>query len=891
MTRFRPIVPIRQAVSSAALASILALTVSSSALAQCAGDNSPVFPVPETRGIVTLWPGNIRPVLPDRQLPASRDSSSYLSTSIPGLNSGHELFSDIDIVNDFAYVSYNAGFQIWDIGGSAAEEPVRVQVKDGWNRDFETFPNAGEADTFVEAIAAHPEGNDVLITVSGRSTVGPSFWRHSSNGTLSRIGQDETRESRDVAMADIGGAIFSFSATSTEGVTVYQAATGQFLGSMGGSVSAQRYVEVLNRGGKLWVVASSGSFAPMKIWEWTPGAAFPAPSQAIERFSGEALGFGVRDVAIFEQGGTAYLAMVYQQTIKIFNVDSCLDANGCASLGNAVWNFSIPGPTPNEQFLTFSRANTTIPFLYYGYLSNSSSGPKKEQLFNLENLGGSNLITEITAGGGTFTDVCGNTVDYWGYYYDENETGYRNFSPRAGVFNGNYFYRVSRAAFDVHTIDAIPSTTPVISTTVTSSPPHWMSTPGFQHPITLSATEQNCSGTNWSWFDDDSLSTVNGSGSSATLTADLCGAGSSCPDRQLEAWASKSECAGSPVLIVNRAAITVQDPRVRINSLSRQPSSAEVPIGTVLGFSADLGGKNPFTYNWELRRSSGEVIETSTAASYVVDTGLLQLGPTCDEDPTCIFKSGFNSGGFTEWTSVFIGGLYTPPRNPTKGVNPEAFTVALRVRNLSNSSESTAENTFTVTPLGPLGFDNPALTVTDLGGGAFRFQANSLNATEWKWTIQDGSNQILDWGVEDSLIEYSWATAGTFQVTVEIRNVETAPGNELSASTSATVSNPLELTSFNINGGASSGCTFLPLNQAWECRPNVAITFSVGTTGSPTRFDFDWDNNGTFEESFNAGATIRHTYSSTGPKNPKVRAVSGAGATAAIGLDQSLTIF
>ena len=115
------------------LSSVIARPV----VAQECGDNAPVTPVPAQVNGQRLWPpSGFQPAQPGQRLPDQRDSSDYRSLTIAGQQSGHELFQSIDIVGDSAYVAYNAGFQVWHIGGANAANPARRHVRDGWAGGF-----------------------------------------------------------------------------------------------------------------------------------------------------------------------------------------------------------------------------------------------------------------------------------------------------------------------------------------------------------------------------------------------------------------------------------------------------------------------------------------------------------------------------------------------------------------------------------------------------------------------------------------------------------------------------------------------------------------------------------------------------------------------------------
>ena len=72
----------------------------------CEGQ-SPALPVP-----MELWTDAMRPAptqLANDQLPDTRDSTDYITQTIPGLQTGHEQFSGVVSVGGTLFVAYNAG--------------------------------------------------------------------------------------------------------------------------------------------------------------------------------------------------------------------------------------------------------------------------------------------------------------------------------------------------------------------------------------------------------------------------------------------------------------------------------------------------------------------------------------------------------------------------------------------------------------------------------------------------------------------------------------------------------------------------------------------------------------------------------------------------------------
>lgn len=882
--------------------------------AQC-GNNSPAFPVPEFRGPVRLWPpSGFRPGMPGQQLPANRDSTQYLSTTFPSHGSGHELFWAIDVVGDKAFVMYNAGIQVWDLAGSLAEDPERIHFRDGIAGHWFLHPPPGEADGYLTDIAAIQDpsnSNRILIAVSSLAPIGVTVWRFDrSTGTLSQAYQNTHLEANDVELLNVNGTIYGFFATGPGAYALNISQTnnvpngcmdsacpgGIYLGEVG-TAAGSRYIGAIERNGSVFVASANGGLAPSspvpEIWELNPAL----PTLAQRRWQGT-----VRDThspVLFQKGGVYYMAVVEAKRVKIYNVNDCLDSTGCTGLPAPVFDHALRTQTWSYNFLSYSVSEGT-PFLHYGYEGIFPSGPAYERLFDLSNLGINNLITDITDGGQTYVDGCNGLagVGYWADYQERNDHGYRNHAARKGKFSGKYFYKVNTGTFDVHTRNNIV-VVPTVTTTVTSTGPFW-----FGDPINFSATALNCSGPEiWTWLSTDTNAIGLGANDgTATINWNLC-PGSECPDKTVEVWALKAACSGAGNLGINRQTVTISDPRPQIEALNVSPQSQTpntYPVCTNLNFSAEVSGKPSLNYAWSVRNASEQQVASGNTASFGWDTSGVTFGPE-------IFLDGFESGTTSTWNGSAATG--EPPVNgkaanamaisraildEVQGTGSASFTVDLTLSN-STGAPDTARANITLTALGTLGFVGPTpITVTNLGSGQYRFNANTQNATSWRWEFEDPANgpntnsngcqffarcRIINFGIDDNEVTNAWTqpnTSGNYRVRVTADNcLDIAP---VSAEVTVPVSgiptgSPPVVTGFSIT--ATGHCS-LSLN-VMECRRNQAINFAVTHSGTATAYELDWEGDGTFEQTVTPGAAISKTYSTTGMRNPKVRARNGGG--------------
>lgn len=424
---------------------------------------------------------------PASAIDEDRNSTAYNTWCIPGALYGLELFQDLAAVEnepDWLFVAYNAGIQVWDLS-QTPQDPRRELLRDGWQGHFQIFPNWGEGDTYIDAIDAvkSPAGSVFYIAAAGHIGHGLSIWRFNPvEGTIIQTFQDAGRAFRDVELVVQNGRIYALAADPSDslgGVLVYDVTAADsapcfdetwptvcpmLVGHLG-TISDASYLDTLERGGELFVVASDGSRSvndPLGVEIWRAGdLAFPdAPPAGDSLLAFSGLESDHRGVQLFEIDGRAVLATIHHDalpnpnlsTLRLYDATVCLNGTGCASLGTPLWSAVLPRIEGNHQYLTASRSGRQS-FLYYGLETTPMDGARVEQLFDVSGLGpmGNGRVFELTDGGADYPDpTTGAAIDYWGDYYGNNTYGLDNLLPRHGIFIGQYFYRVAVGVFDVH---------------------------------------------------------------------------------------------------------------------------------------------------------------------------------------------------------------------------------------------------------------------------------------------------------------------------------------------------------------------------------------------------------------------------------------------------------
>ncbi|MEE8523528.1 MAG: PKD domain-containing protein, partial [Thermoanaerobaculia bacterium] len=722
----------------ATLSMCLALLSAPPVPAGVCGDLTPGRPVPECRhqngglevdctdpNAVRLWPGGLRPGLPGQVLPQSRDSTQYNSTTIPGALSGHELFHSLDIVGSHLYATYNAGVQVWQISGIHAENPNFLIAKDGWRGDFFEFQAVGENDFYIDDDAAIATGGRRLVAVSGRSTVGFSLWEHTvSPFDFDQLYQDINNRSQEVVVVNYGDRDYAFAA-GTLGVFVYDMTFAQDMSfpciDQGGAICPGVYkgklgttnialhLDLIERGGRIYVVKSGGNGLPVEIWETSNPA---NPGIAVRRFQG--LSAGGQGVAFFELGGVAYLGVVEKSgtswRIRIYDVDGCLDTNGCGSLGPALYTKNVVAAASTGQFLTYSTSGAT-PFLYYGLNEINLEGGNAELLLDLTGFPG--LVSEYTDSGGTYFDACSsNQVDYWGDYHPKNGFGMGNVRPMVGKFSGNYFYRAAYGMLDVH-VKTIESATLLI----TGGPPGGV---GFVDVgYTFDAAALACvPDPVWDWSASGG-GQVTGTGDTVQISWPTAGS--------KIVTASNSGCAAPPATLD----VEIQDAAAAVGSVGVDPAAPSV-CETVTFTAVDVTGQPPFTADWIIRDGSGMPVATAPDAGLSFEWATDDTTPTGNYNAEVVVSNAANMAGDPADTDFVLAAA---------------------------TLEFTQQPTYDGAP-GPGLIDVPV-----------QFRVVTAGASSWTWDFGDGSDPaVFTSRAAGENPQHTYTIGSTYDVTVTIEN-------------------------------------------------------------------------------------------------------------------------
>ena len=899
------------------------------AVGQTCGGIRDALPVPQNRPIMpansSLWPtdafGNVlfRPVR-DTQLPANRDSTSYITQTIPGQLSGHELFMDLatlDNNDDWIFVAYNAGIQTWDLRNNP-KEPSRTRYRDGWEGHFFEFPHAGEVDTYVEAIDAVESNGDILLGVVGRNGHGFSLWEFTPPSTLVQHCQFSTLWARQVEMIQhTDGKAYAIVSAST-GVHVFDATAstgaGQscvYKGKVGDMVDGD-YVSVLQKDGRVYVAASDGRSLPadplaLEIWRLDPANPGTLPLGGSRKlFSG--FNTNTRGPVLFQVPGPSpgyFLGLIELGKLKFYDIESCLGAaTTSCSLGNPLAQVTLSPATGSFQFVDVSTSADGRTWAYYGLETTFLLGGKVELLLDVTPLnsvpsGGSTTLSEITDGGDTYfnTNVCSNTslaVDYWGDYYTNNLYG-RNFViPRHGVFINNLFYRAAYSMFDIHEIVAPGGGTSQHITTTVDGDPIWLGDNGsFAGSASGDCTPGNG---NWCWTvmtegvggDVFTPSVVSGTCSDISpkdvsfscvpgVGKDRCSEGAAI----VEAWNTSCGTYPPPAAEVTAVQVSLKDPTVGVEGVIDTNGSTTYQQCQEVPLRATVGGRGPVTWQWLVDGealpgcdgSAGSGADISTAVvACAWDTSGVQL-----ED---IFADGFESGDVSLW-STSLGTIETMvsrqiPRASYRIDLTKAASRDLSVELVvSNGAELDREAvTVTIETIGEPTFTSAI--GTSVIGNAATLTAPAADTSTWTWEIEDPNPQPGDssaacsfkpaascttvtTGTADSgdTVQHAWIADGTYEFKVSLSNCISG-STPPSAMGSVTVSGAVEpiISSFKIQAGEAS-CCGVP-NIEFKCVAGVPISMQVvmAEESGSYAFGFDWERTSTASATYSTQSPI-----------------------------------
>ena len=678
------------------------------------------------QGTFEMWPQNLRPAETIGQpLPLIRDSTEYTSspTQLPGAG-GLEFFYDLDILEEgnaaYLYMSFNSGFQIWDITGPNATNPQLRSQRNGWFGAFHAFedPPTEFYLPIWDIDAIDPEGapGETLVALGGEGPVGPTIWDAANKAGPFQLYQDTSKIAIQVSAANIGGRTYAFFAANN-GVHVYDMTRAREIGPCFESTSIAttlcggnnnpvwrgrlepwpwgraKYVDVLETtvaGQPRQFIAVSDGFENnplgVEIREITDATALPPTSTAIiENLDTKSSG-----VDLFQIDETYYLGAINRADLEIHEVSACITGGPGCTLSNP--KVDLPTGNPNSlpffSYVQYSESNGR-PFLYKGFhslCSSPSTTTEGDQEFLLELSGLATGDPVVDIRGEEYLDpghATPHRIDYWSSYYDQATGGFSTFAPHGGLFHGKYFYRGAQTLFDIHAWSE-----PSAQLQATSAD-RWLSSGPLDLPewVDLSGECNGGTDADWQWSAANAPGTPLGDpaptleplgDSFARVRADLCDGDTyplmACPDRTIEIDAAL-KCGGLATL-AETLDLTLNDPRpffdvVGVLQAPVEPgppplylTGEELTVQALTNGVNSIDGKSLTTFEWRLvRMADGQEwsCDSGAAAPGLACTATALTWDTSDfdPDPSVIFTDGFESGGILAWGQGASGAVGT----------------------------------------------------------------------------------------------------------------------------------------------------------------------------------------------------------------------------------------
>jgi PKD repeat protein len=758
----------------------------------------------------TLW-GELEPVR------IILDTTRYNGS--PRADSNYPLINWVDIENGYLFATYWGGLQIWDARGSNATQPVRLSQADGWSGHFPAWiAGNAEIDQYVYGSDA-PEGTDSLLAVAGLEPVGLSIWDTSDKTAPKALYQDTTKSFQQVYTATIGGRAYAFGAgfLGNAGVHIYD------------MTQARNYSRCVDNcpGVYLGKIGSSvttyvhgmqfGNKHFIVRSTGNGGRPWAVEIWNVTTPSSPSLVVGglnnvfAAGLAMWEHQGSAYLGVRTVNRLKVYNVTSCL-SSGCSSLPTLTADLPIHS-TPDSDYwkpLSFSRSGTT-PFLFVGHGDLCHDRPVPIERHTEYLFDMSNPASPRDITPGLTLPLLGRPVDYWSWYYSDEVSGFSFSAPRGGKFNGPYFYRADLSIFDIHKWTGGASTAPDANFT-------W--SPSEVYPGDTVAFTDTSSGvvTSRLWtFQDGTPS----SGTSSPQNVSFGSAG----NKTVQLQATR-DGVGSDT---ETKTVTVLDPSPVINSVAPTLPQTLYACQPVT-FTAAATGRPALSYNWKVLNPTNATGVTGTGSTF-------------------------------QWDGKVNGVAAVPGQ----------YRGEVTVQNASGAVTGLSA-AITIVPFDPLPNAGFAIINDAFASGTVQFHAPTTGVTSWQWDFDDDANENTDnWGpvltdpVTGPNPSHSYTSIGQRKVRVRVSNCATpAAIQSTSLSINITEIAPLRINLFQAQ------CNVAP------CFFGVGetITFAQSVEGDPNSYQYDWDGNGSFEQT-SATPVTTHSYSAGGSYAPKMRIVRG----------------
>lgn len=409
---------------------------------------------------------------------------------------------------------------------------------------------------------------------------------------------------------------------------------------------------------------------------------------------------------------------------------------------------------------------------------------------------------------------------YWGWYYMSCSTGFNLVGPRAGKVSGGVLYRAAMSLLDSHKIGHAGP--PVANFTFGPKAPDTEIYAGTQVQFTDSSAGQV---TSWSWSFQGGTPP---SAASRTPVVTFDTVGTKAVNLVVTNGAGLQS---SPI----SQTVTVLDPTPTLGGVGVTPANPGPTVCQPVTLKAVTAkGRAALQYDFKVEDANGTPVPgagaVGTADSYTWNTG-----------------------------------AGTPAGN---------YTAKLTLSNTAGSVTKTSA--FTLTPLtalplaGTFSPSNETFTA-----GTVQFHVNVPGATEWSWDFDDDLNPATTswtaWSNDPSTgpsPSHSYTSKGIHQVRVRVKNcTTTSPDGILSAALPVDIKviTPLKA-DFRLNKQL--------VGDMYLVSAGEEIQILDGSTGAEF-WDYDWDANGSYEDSGNTGPRTTHTFNTAGTFAVKLRVRRG----------------
>ncbi len=817
--------PLLCALATTALCAFAALAPwPASAVVDCSNIRTPAVGVDRS-----LW-GDLQPA-DTGQIPAARDSTNYFGQTRP--DSSFPLFTDVDIQNGYVFTSYLSGFQIWD-AHATPNDPALVSVRDGWRSgDFPAWFLDGENRELIFGISL-PSGRDDLMALAGIAPAGFSIWNTSNKTSPVALYQDLAKESNAVHSETINNRAYAFATAGNGSITTIRGGMGVQVYDMTAAQQYTRCVDTttatncpgvwIGRVGQSRVVSSIDGLQTASgkhILAFSSGLLLKGlelwdvsnPASPLKLHTADRLLSTdyVGDVALWEQNGHQYLGLRVPTEGRIYDITSCVASGGSC--------------TAIDSSLVWHQALANVPASNW-FVTFSRSGNTPFLYFGVENFCYGGLHKEYlfnvtdpthpveigTTKTALFPDEFNNPVSV-------DYWGWYDVGSPTGFSNVmprrakfNGAY-LYRMAWSIFDVHQWVAASPTPPVASFSYSP---ASPAAIYPgdvVTFNDTSTGRVDTRQWTFSPDGTP---GTSAAAQPTVTFAAPGS----KSVSLTVSNTLFPNSPSTASNN--VTVLDPSPVVTAAVVSPASPLVcqPVT----FTANgVGGRPTLNVNWVVKDGNGATVASGAGTPFTWST----TGTTPAGGYTGTVTVSNTSGNASQSVPVTLGSL---PALPAQG----AF--------------APTNDTFTA--------------------GTVQFHVIASGATHWTWNFGDGS-PVFDSSdpVAGPNPTHAYTVTGPYNVTVQVSNCQNQTG-VASATLPVTITRvaPLTIDVFQAQGCAFGFCQF---------SPNQAITFAESFSGVPTSYDYDWDGNGTFEQSSTTPVTT-HTYTAVGTYTPVIRANRGA---------------